>query len=743
MKKKLFFDKELFFFISVIIVLFSCVILPCFIVGCGSTSTGTSTHVISFWVSPNGNDSSPGTYLYPFKTIEHARDAVRSLPQSDNKVQVFVRLRGGTYRLEKPIVFDGGDSGRGGGNVTYCAAPSEYPVICGSIRVERWSLYNSSPGIYRAYVGTQECRQLYVNGQRAVRARTGLYPAGFCPAYYYFFDVTYPEGIPFIPTSLNPSEWNDPSKWGNIGDVEAVILTQWKMMIVPLESVIPYPGFSPDPIFHPELKTGLIKLKEPGWTNANIYLSSETLEPGIWSFWQVTWFENAFKFLDEPGEWYLDRSSGWLYYIPRSGENLATADVELPVVETLIEGNGTMENPISNICFEGLTFSYATWLAPSGDDGYVSDQSGFHLTGSGHEPNITGHDQNVTRTSGNIQFRFAHKIQFRRNIFEHLGGAALDFDTGSQGNTITDNLFQDISSAAIQLGGVSAVDHHPQYAEQITKDNTISNNLITKAGCEFSDAAGIFIGFTCNTLISHNTIIDVPWSGIAMGWGWGLLDPGMFPGIPDSYRGEWGIYTTPTPNSGNKILNNRIEQFLNVLWDGGAIYTTGQQGSCMQDALLIEGNVAYNKCRQSGGNIFYTDGGSRFIILNGNVSYNNPQGITYFGPPSKEDDPLPYPPYSKLNNIPYGGDTGGCRTYGDINFAGNYWSNNEFFDICPFSEEGVSYPTNLTYNNNHIISGAQDVPTAILNNAGVHNFPQYNTKKATLHGTLRRNRNLY
>ena len=117
----------------------------------------------------------------------------------------------------------------------------------------------------------------------------------------------------------------------------------------------------------------------------------------------------------------------------------------------------------------------------------------------------------------------------------------LDFDTGSRSNTIAGNLFEDISSAAIQLGGVLQCDHHPKLERQVTQDNVITNNLIRKAACEYVDAAGIFVGFTRRTLIKWNTIVDVPWSGIAMGWGWGLLDPGSFPGVPGAESGEWGI----------------------------------------------------------------------------------------------------------------------------------------------------------------------------------------------------------
>ena len=678
----------------------------------------------TFWVSPDGKDDLPGTQLEPFRTLERARDAVRAVnAEQEQGEDIVVCLRGGTYPFEQTLVLDWRDSGRNGFDVVYRAAPGEHPVISGSIRVTDWSLHDPVSGIYRADVGHRGTRQLYVNGSRAIRAQTDSYPAGFRPTYVDIFGIPCTGGIEFIPSSLNPRGWRDPFRWTNPQDIEAVIDTQWKMMRVPLDSVIPYPDYVPDPLF-PEFKTGLITLQEPAWLNANVFIDNSTLEPGIWSFWQVTRFENAYEFLNEPGEWYLNKATGYLYYIPRPDEDLATADVELPLLEVLVEGRGTLDRPVSNIRFEGLTFSYATWLDPSGSNGYVADQSGFHLVGKDHVPNIIGHDSNDVRTPGNVRFLFAHNITFRGNIFEHLGAVGLDFDTGSQCNTIEDNLFEDISSAAIQLGGISEDDHHPERREQVTRNNVISNNLIRHVAREYVDAAGIYVGFTRQTTISHNTIVDVPWSGIAVGWGWGLLDPGGFPGVVGAQSGEWGIYTTPTPNRDNKIIKNRIHGFLNLLWDGGAIYTTGWQGTSFANALLIEGNVASGKRPKGGGNTFYTDGGSRYIKLQNNVSFNNPQGVADFGPPPNKGDPLPYSSIpSDLNGIPYGSDRGGCRTYGDIKFVGNYWKNFGFFDICPYSENGVSYPVNLISKHNQDIQGKADVPKSLLRAAGVQKRP--------------------
>ena len=694
------------------------------LLGC-SDSNDSGDDAIVFWVSSTGDDSASGSVESPFATLDRARDAVRALTLAQRCQGVAINIEGGLYTLDEPLALDARDSGCAGRPVVYRAAAGAEVELSGGTSVEGWTLHDQTLGIYRAPVRVQHTRQLYVNGRRATRAQTTPYPSGFRPAFYYADGVPQPEGIEFIPTDLNPSRWGDPASWTNVDRIEAVLITQWKMMTVPLQSVVPYPTHTTPPTFlpFPTLPagghTGLITLQEPAWSNANVFLEASTGQPGLWSLWEVTRFENAYQFLDEAGEWYLDSDEGFLYYIPLDGEDIHSADVQLPVLETLVDGAGDENEALAYITFEGLTFSYATWLAPSGSNGYVSDQSGFHLTGPGHAPNVIGHARDVTRTPGNIRMRYAHHITFSGNRFQHLGAVGLDFDTGSQYNTVYGNVFTDISSAAIQLGGVSAIDSHPQLAAQFTRGNVIEQNSIEGVGREFVDAAGIYVGFTSDTLIRNNTIADVPWTGIAMGWGWGLLDPGMFPGLPGAERGQWGVYTTPTQNSGNRILNNRIENFLGQVWDGGAIYTTGQQGTSMEDALLIEGNVAHNKRSAAGGNIFYTDGGSRYIVLRNNASYNNPVGVVDFGPASKSGDPLPYPTYASINGIPYGKETGGCQTYGDILYQQNYFDDLTFFSICPFTENGISYPVNLMYDNNHIISDESGIPQSILAGAGV------------------------
>ena len=55
----------------------------------------------------------------------------------------------------------------------------------------------------------------------------------------------------------------------------------------------------------------------------------------------VSWVENAYQLLTKPGQFYLDTAANYLYYMPRPGEDLATAEVELPVLDKLVDLSGT------------------------------------------------------------------------------------------------------------------------------------------------------------------------------------------------------------------------------------------------------------------------------------------------------------------------------------------------------------------------------------------------------------------
>jgi hypothetical protein len=218
--------------------------------------------------------------------------------------------------------------------------------------------------------------------------------------------------------------------------------------------------------------------------------------------------------------------------------------------------------------------------------------------------------------------------------------------------------------------------------------------------------------------VEHNEIRHVPWSGIAIGWGWGLLDPGGFAGLPKARPYQWGYYDSPTAARDNQIIYNKIEYFLEKLWDGGAVYSTGFQGTSMENGLLIAWNVARHKRPLAGGNTFYTDGGSRFVRVRENVSLDNPQGYVDFGPCLKSSSFSEGDLCLATGVVPYGADMGGCVPYGDIVFERNYLRDHlQFYDICTNSYY-PNAPVNMSFVGNAKVSGEEEVPSWILESAG-------------------------
>ncbi len=89
-----------------------------------------------YWVSTTGSDADAGTREKPFATLERARDAVREAIRGGlPKDGVTVWLRGGVYRMDKTLELDAQDSGTAGGPVVYRSAPGEEVRLVGGKQV--------------------------------------------------------------------------------------------------------------------------------------------------------------------------------------------------------------------------------------------------------------------------------------------------------------------------------------------------------------------------------------------------------------------------------------------------------------------------------------------------------------------------------------------------------------------------------------------------------------------------------
>jgi hypothetical protein len=290
------------------------------------------------------------------------------------------------------------------------------------------------------------------------------------------------------------------------------------------------------------------------------------------------------------------------------------------VVERLLAVQGTLDEPVHNLRFEGITFADAGWLQPS-RIGHVNLQANFTMDqqnlffrvgsqgaqmGSGR-PLLVHPFGEARKSPGAILLHAAESVHFERCKFTRLGGAGIDVEFGSRANNIAGCELSDISGSGIQVGDVT--DHHPADARAVVRENRIVNNYIHHVAVEYTGGVGVFAGYTGNTVIAHNEISHLPYSAVSIGWGWGETDAGG--------GAYWHprAYDTPTPSRNNVCEYNHIHHVMGERWDGGAIYTLGNMPGSM-----IRGNLIHDNSGWPGG--IYLDEGSGFIEVSDNIVYN-------------------------------------------------------------------------------------------------------------------------
>ncbi|WUC49241.1 discoidin domain-containing protein [Streptomyces sp. NBC_00554] len=523
---------------------------------------------LNVYVSPTGRNSGSGTSAHPFKTLEYARDYVR---EAKKKVSgdVHVLLKSGTYQLSRTFSLTAQDSGKDGSRIIYEAAPGANPVISGGKQITGWTPADSTGKVYKAKVGDLDTRQLYVNGELATRARSTKDPAGFSKT---------STGYTFTDSAI--SAYKQPK------DLEVVSSWGWKLQRCGVESI----------------SGNTMTMEQPCWHNAHLQQGQEIQNP--------TWLENARELLDTPGEWYLDGSKGEVYYMPKEGQKLSTATVTVPVVQDLVDLNGTRDKPVTDVSFEGITFSYSTWLAPSSPDGLIEGQAGFRMVGEGN-PDFDSTRLNWQKTPGAVNVSYGHDVSFEGNTFTHLGAVGLNLNTGTQGTEITGNVFRQIAATGIQIGGVEAGDAHPSDDRDITKDTTVDNNVVTKAADQYNGSVGILAGYTANTLITHNKVYDLPYTGISVGWGWGLTDAGGNSAYPNNAGVP--VWDTPTTSQDTRVTDNEISDIMKSQADGGAVYTLSNN-----PGGTVSGNYIHGVPAPAYGAVYH-DEGSRHWENTGNA----------------------------------------------------------------------------------------------------------------------------
>lgn len=528
----------------------------------------------TLYVAPTGNDSWSGKLSEPnaarndgpLATLEHARLAVRDLKKNG---PVTVLIRGGVYYLADTLTFEPEDSGSSQSPVTYAAYPGEKPVLSGGrlLPASQWTV--DSQGRWHMQLpdvreGKWSFASIYTNGQRRFRPRLPRQGA------YYIADSipldgpnAKPSGFEFVPGEIR-------SDWANLSDVEVLTIHLWDMSRMRIKSV--------------DAASNIVRFTGETWADAD-FSSFRSSYPFF--------VDNVREALDRPGEWYLDRPTGELTYIPARGESPTTTEVVAPGLDRIIRLKGDPANSrlVEHINFKGLTFDHSNWVAPA--QGHEFPQSDANLPGA-------------------VFADGASDCRFDQCRVEHTGAYAIELGAGCKRNVIEDCELTDLGAGGIKIGFGAPME--PQ--SETTSHNLVRNNLIAHGGRIQPAGTGILIGNSHHNRVSNNDIYDLYYMGISAGFNWddnitardNIIENNHIFGIGQGALSDMGAIYTLGDSPGTQIRHNLIHDVKSLMYGGWGIYLDAESSD-----LLIENNIVY---RADAGGFHHNRGHANRVVNN-------------------------------------------------------------------------------------------------------------------------------
>lgn len=324
------------------------------VVLCGSVAAGAE-----FYVSPGGADTNPGSQEKPFATLERARDAVRAVKQQDGilKDGCTVWLMEGDYFLEHSLELSAEDSGTADAPVVWKALSGTKVRILGGRIITGFQPVTDEAVLARlqeaarAQVVSVDLRALGIEDYGTFKSR------GFARNASYSHGELFFDGRP-----MTLARWPNEGEWQTITGFPEDAETK--------DEHGGHLGALTDGFFYESDEPKRWQQPDNLWVHgywaydwANSYeqvaeLDAEkqfirTAEPyGHYGFRKGQRFYclNVLEELDTPGEWFIDRETGILYFWPPDAVDSGEALYSL-LEQPFIKCTGA-----SHILFQGLAF---------------------------------------------------------------------------------------------------------------------------------------------------------------------------------------------------------------------------------------------------------------------------------------------------------------------------------------------------------------------------------------------------
>lgn len=505
----------------------------------------------TIYVSPDGNGS--GMCCHNEKegfgpcSISDAFKHVREIRGGGALFPISIKLLGGVYQITDPILINGNVSSVtiepfGDGDVTILGGKQ----LSGFNRDLFFGKECLSLHIPEVESGEWNFTDLYVSGSRALKTR--LPSDGYfkmketeCPSDNIFDHSKY-----FVP---QPEDMQAISALEGIEDVSVSFNHFWVDEHTPIESL--------------DRSNGRIYMKYP---------SLCTICPD-----QEYLFENVAKQLERPGEYYLDRKSGMLYYLPKCKEEWDSPIVWAPTAHILLKISGSSMTPVKRLRIKNIKFA-----CTKGD-----------LIPGGGGKQFASVGQSVAGVHGAIELEYAENITFENCSVECFGTHGISIKEGCSYVGVEHCSLRNGGAGGIKICGGNGSVHEATYTHSIS----VSDCKISCLGRRYYAGCGVLLMHAFNCDIIHNEISDLYYSGISVGWVWGY---------------------SHSVCRDNRIIGNHIFDLgKGFLSDMGGVYLLGPQPG----TVVANNHIHDIKCKNYGGWALYTDEGSSGILLENNLCY--------------------------------------------------------------------------------------------------------------------------